>query len=235
MTDLAHDQPTAGQQAPTRSILVIDDDPDIQLVLGFTLEEAGLRPVAAVTGEQGLQLAAEGPVDAALVDLRLPGLNGLELIPSLRARSPMPIIVITAQTEGTDTATALRLGADDYLTKPFTPRDLIRRLTAQLAPCPAAVAWGRLAVDPTNAVRFDGRRVELTLAERRLLVTFMAAGGRALGPNELLTQVWGYPGPGDHTIVASMIGRVQDRLEQAGGAGLLVAEPPARYRLHVPM
>jgi DNA-binding response OmpR family regulator len=144
----------------------------------------------------------------------------------------MPILVITAQTEGTATTAALDAGADDYLTKPFTPRDLIHRLAVQLdAHPPAPIAAGRLSVDPSDAaVRLDGRPLALTRLERRLLVALMAAAGQPLGPNELLRRVWGYRSPGDHRVVAAMIARVQRHLTPRGAGGLLVAEPPG-YRL----
>jgi DNA-binding response OmpR family regulator len=232
--DAARASTHAGTAALAGSILVIDDDPDIQLVLQFALEEAGVTPVPALTGEQGLLIAAEARVDAALVDLRLPGLHGSELIPTLRAGSPMPILVITAQIEGAATTTVLGLGADDYLSKPFAPRDLIDRLTAQLDPnAPAPITAGRLSLDvPDGPIRLDGRPVELTRVERRLLAALMAAGQHALGPNELLRRVWGYRAPGDHAVVASMVARVQRRLAPSGD-GLLMAGPTG-YRLVVP-
>jgi DNA-binding response OmpR family regulator len=224
---------SAGTRGLTGPILVIDDDPDIQFVLEVTLEQAGLTAVPALTGEQGLLIAADLPLQAALVDLRLPGLHGLELIPTLRASSPMPIIVITAQTEGAGPATALGLGADDYLTKPFAPRDLIHRLTAQLAPPPGApTGTGRLTQDPVAGhVRVDGHPLPLTQVEQRLLATLLAAGDRPVGANELLRQVWGYTTPGDHTVVASMVTRVQRRLAMSGAPELIRALPTGQYRL----
>ena len=167
MTLVVSDPSPPGTRRRTRSVLVVDDDPDIQLVLQFALEDAGYRPLPAPTGEAGLLIAHEADPDAALVDLRLPGLHGLDLIPSLRATSPMPILIITAQTAGRDTTTALSLGADDYLTKPFATRDLIHRLTTQLAtPTPADAGDGRLRVTPTGQVLLDGEPVTLTCAER---------------------------------------------------------------------
>lgn len=224
MTSVASD-PIATLQPGTGSVLVIDDDPDIQFVLQFALEDAGYQPLPALTGEAGLLIATETAPDAALVDLRLPGLHGLELIPSLRATSPMPILVITAQTAGPDTTTALRLGADDYLTKPFVPRDLIHRITTQLAtPAVAGTTAPHLQVDPhSGQVILNGVPVALTCTERRLLVALIAANGRSVGPTELLREVWGYRAPGDHAVVTSMITRLQDRLTTAGAPHLLVA------------
>jgi DNA-binding response OmpR family regulator len=217
----------------TPSVLVIDDDPYIQLVLDFALEDAGYQPLPAPTGKAGLLIATETPPDAALVDLRLPGLHGLDLIPTLRATSPMPILVITAQTAGPDTTTALRLGAEDYLTKPFGPRDLLHRIRTQLAtPTLPSTAAGRFRVDPDRGwVLLDGEPLVLTCTERRLLAALIGANGRSLGPTELLREVWGYRSPGDHTVVSCMVDRVQGRLTDAGALRLLVKGGLRIYRL----
>lgn len=232
MTLVVSDPSPPGTRRRTRSVLVVDDDPDIQLVLEFALEDAGYRPLPAPTGEAGLLIAHEADPDAALVDLRLPGLHGLDLIPSLRATSPMPILIITAQTAGRDTTTALTLGADDYLTKPFATRDLIHRLTTQLTtPTPADVGDGRLRVTPTGQVLLDGDPLTLTCAENRLLGALITANGRSVGPNELLRDVWGYRSPGDHTVVSAMINRLQDRLTTAGAPDLLTKGAYGTWRV----
>ena len=235
MTLVVSEPSPSGTRRRTRSILVVDDDPDIQLVLQFALEDAGYRPLPAPTGEDGLLIAHEADPDAALVDLRLPGLHGLDLIPSLRATSPMPILIITAQTAGRDTTTALTLGADDYLTKPFTTRDLLHRLSTQLttpSPTPADAGDGRLRLTPTGQVLLDGEPVTLTCTERRLLAALVTANGRSVGPNELLRDVWGYRSPGDHTVVTSMINRLRDRLVTAGAPDLLTNAAPGTWRLN---
>lgn len=146
----------------------------------------------------------------------------------------MPIIVITAQTEGAAPATALALGADDYLTKPFAPRDLIRRLTVQLTP-PRPLGTGRLTTDPDSGrPLLDGQPLPLTRVEQRLLATLLDAEGRTMGANELLRQVWGYTTPGDHTVVSSMITCIQQRLGSSGAHGLhLVGLPTGQYCLDV--
>lgn len=232
MTLVVNDPSPPGTRRRTQTILVVDDDPDIQLVLQFALEDAGYRPLPAPTGEAGLLIAHEAEPDAALVDLRLPGLHGLDLIPSLRARSPMPILIITAQTAGPDTTTALTLGADDYLTKPFTTRDLLHRLSTQLTtPTPADAGDGRLRLTPTGQVLLDGEPMALTCTERRLLVALVTANGRAVGPNELLRDVWGYRSPGDHTVVTAMINRLQDRLVNAGAPDVLTPAAHGTWRL----
>ena len=235
MTLVVSEPSPSGTRRRTRSVLIVDDDPDIQLVLEFALEDAGYRPLPAATGEDGLLIAHEADPDAALVDLRLPGLHGLDLIPSLRATSPMPIVIITAQTAGRDTTTALGLGADDYLTKPFATRDLLHRLDTQLTgPTLPPVDAGddRLRFTPTGQVLLDGEPVTLTCTERRLLVAMVTANGRSLGPNELLRDVWGYRSPGDHTVVSAVINRLQDRLVTAGAPDLLTAGAHGTWRVN---
>jgi DNA-binding response OmpR family regulator len=216
------------------SILVIDDDPDIQLVIGVALEDAGFAVVPALTAEQGLLAAREQAVDLALLDLRLPGLHGLEALPSLRATSPIPILLITAQTAGPDIATALLKGADDYLTKPFSTRELVSRVRAHLAPLPwpECVQLEGLEVCPaTGQVSVDGDLVPLTTAELRLLAHLVHAGGRVLGPNELLRDVWGHRSAGDLRIVASMVQRVRSKTGDVGIPHLLIYSPESGYQV----
>jgi DNA-binding response OmpR family regulator len=235
VTSVVSDPTAPGTRPDTRSVLVIDDDPDIQLVLDFALEDAGYQPLPAATGEAGLLIATETPPDATLVDLRLPGLPGLDLIPTLRATSPMPILVITAQTAGPDTTTALRLGADDYLTKPFAPRDLLHRISTQLTtPTLPDQTAGRLCADPDHGrLLLDGEPLALTCTERRLLTALAAADGKSLGPNELLREVWGYRSPGDHTVVTSMITRLQARLTAAGGTDVVIHGAHGTWRINL--
>ena len=119
--------------------MVVEDDDAIRLVLRTNLEDEGYRVVEAVTAEQALVQRLDEPVDVVLVDLRLPGIQGLDLIRSLRATSQVPIIIVTAQTDSHDVVAGLEAGADDYVTKPFVAKELMARIRTQLAP----VAGGR--------------------------------------------------------------------------------------------
>ncbi len=216
-----------------RTVLVIDDDPDIRLVLEIALEDAGCEVIPAATGEQGLLTANEANIDLALVDLRLPGLPGLEILPTLRATSPRPLFVITAQTAGPETTQSLRRGADDYLTKPFSTRDLVRRIRAQLSVdrWPPSPCGGRLAVGDDGELELDGQPLLLTVTERHLLAHLVRAGGRAVTPTELLAEVWGYRGPGDHAVVTCMVDRVRAKLGDTATPRILLGSPDPGYRV----
>lgn len=219
---------------PTGSVLVIDDDPDIQLVVEVALDDAGVAAVPALTAQQGLLAAREQPVDVVLLDLRLPGLHGLEALPSLRASSPVPIIVITAQTAGQDIATALLNGADDYLTKPFSTRELVARVTAQMAPVrwPDPIGLEGLEVCPaTGRVEAQGVLVPFTATEARLLAHLARCADRVVSPSELLHAVWGHRSPGDLRIVTSMVQRVRSKIGDAGVPHLLTYIPEVGYRI----
>ena len=218
-----------------RTILVIDDDPHIHFVLQVILEDTQLRVLPAFTAEAGLLIAAERTVDLALVDLRLPGLSGLDVIPSLRATSPMPILVITAHGEGTDVITGLDRGADDYLTKPFSRWDLITRVTSQLAGYHdgPATTVGRLQLLPEKSqVLLDGQPIALSRTEASALSRLMAANGGAVRATELLHSPWGYRRPGDIRVVTSMVTRLRTKLgDDPTHPQILLDEPGRGYRI----
>ena len=218
-----------------RTVLVIDDDPGIQFVVQVILDEARLRVLPAFTAEAGLRIAAERTVDLALVDLRLPGLSGLDVLPSLRATSPMPILVITAHGEGTDVITGLDRGADDYLTKPFGQWDLITRVTCQLAGYHdgPATTVGRLQLLPEKSqVLLDGQPIALSRTEASVLARLMAAAGGVVSSTELLRSPWGYRRPGDNRVVASMVARLRTKLgDDATHPQILLDEPGRGYRI----
>jgi DNA-binding response OmpR family regulator len=198
------------------TVLVVEDDEGISFLLEVALEEAGFRVLTAPTGEAGLLAAAEQDLAAALVDLRLPGIQGWELVPTLRANSGIPIIVMTAQTAGEDLINGLSRGADDMLTKPFSNHDLINRLRAQ---CSTPVgspqgSVGPLALNPqTRQVLSGGVSLQLTSVEFRLLEYFILVGDRIASRDELLRNVWGYAGPGDARVVDHMVNRLRSKIE----------------------
>lgn len=218
-----------------RTILVIDDDPHIQSVLQVILGNANLRVLSAFTAEAGLLVAAERTVDLALVDLRLPGLSGLGVIPSLRATSPMPILVITAHGEGPDVITGLDRGADDYLTKPCARRDLITRVTSQLAGYhdgPATTVGRLQPLAEKSQVLRDGQPIALSRTEASALARLMTAYGGVVSSTELLRSPWGYRRPGDHRVVASMVTRLRSKLEDDPTDPQNLLDAPGRgYRI----
>jgi len=178
-------------------ILVCDDDPQIVRALRVILREAGYEVLTSETGEEALDRAAVRPPQAAIVDLMLPGIDGVEVCQRLRAWSEAPILVLSAVDEEAEKIRALKLGADDYVTKPFAPGELLARLEAMLrrvgpqAEEPVLRA-GDLALDVrAHQLTVAGEEVHLTPLEFALLRTLMANRGRLLTHRALLTEVWG--------------------------------------------
>ena len=226
----------------TTRVLVVEDDPAIQELIRFTLQKAGLKPIAALSGEAAqAALNAELP-DVVLIDWMLPKLSGLALARELRAAArtaKLPLIMVTAKGEEGDRVAGLEGGADDYLVKPFSPRALVARIQAVLrrrAPHAAemTLAVGPLQLDPISyEVTLDGRAVELASAEFKLLRFFMAHPGRVFGRAQVLDQVWG-----DHVFIEERTVDVHiRRLRQAlgpKGEALIETVRGAGYKLTLP-
>ena len=190
------------------------------------LRHAGLEPRHALDGQSALDLAATWRPDLVVLDLMLPGIGGLEVCRRLRAEQdpqvPLPVIMLTALGEESDRVRGLEGGADDYVTKPFSPRELTLRVQAVLrraqvghqASIVAPVRSGRLEVDPAaRRVRSDGLEVDLTVREFDLLAYFVSHPGRAFSRAELLEQVWGWSF-GDLSIITVYVRRLRDKVEQ---------------------
>ena len=185
------------------TVLLVEDERDIADLVRYHVEKAGMRFIHALDGGAALRLARDEQPDVALLDLMLPGLDGLEVCRQLRreaATRRLPIIMLTARGEEVDRVVGLELGADDYVVKPFSPRELLARIRAVLRrtegterPAAAGQAAGDLHVDEArHAVTVSGRPVELTAKEFGLLAALMRADGRVLGREQLLETVWGY-------------------------------------------
>jgi two-component system KDP operon response regulator KdpE len=215
-----------------RRVLVVDDEPQILRALRVVLREAGYEAVPAETAEQALDRAAVRPPDAAIVDLVLPDGDGVEVTRRLREWSQMPIIVLSAVGEEAEKVRALEAGADDYVTKPFGPRELVARLEAALrragrpADEPAIRADG-LEVDlAARVVRVDGAEVHLTPIEFDLLRTLASNRGRLLTHRALLVEVWG-PEYGDDTaVLRTHIANLRRKI----GGGHIRTDPGVGYR-----
>ena len=226
----------------TTQVLVVEDDPAIQELIRFTLQKAGLKPIAALSAEEAqAALNAELP-DVVLIDWMLPKVSGLALARELRAAprtARLPLIMVTAKGEEGDRVAGLESGADDYLVKPFSPRELVARIQAVLrrrAPHAAEMTLtvGPLQLDPISyEVTLDGRAVELASAEFKLLRFFMAHPGRVFSRAQVLDQVWG-----DHVFIEERTVDVHiRRLRQAlgtKGEALLETVRGAGYKLAVP-
>jgi two-component system phosphate regulon response regulator PhoB len=191
--------------APRRRVLVVDDERDILELVRYHAEKAGFECRGAGDGLAGLRLAREWRPDVLVLDLMLPGLDGLELCRRIRqepATAPLPIIMLTARAEEADRVAGLEVGADDYVVKPFSPRELVARIKAVLRrvhppPGPggpeAVMRIGDLAIDEgRRRVVVGGVPVELTGKEFGLLAALARAGGRVLTREQLLETVWGY-------------------------------------------
>ena len=183
------------------TILIVEDDPDIVELLQYNLEREGFATLAAADGEAGLAAAVDRQPALILLDLMLPGINGLDVCRRLKqdvSTHAIPLIMLTAKGDDADVVLGLGLGADDYVTKPFSPRQLVARIQAVLrrgpvketTQAPERVEHGPLVVDSArHEVRADGRPVMLTLAEFRLLHALVASPGRVFTRDQLLDRI----------------------------------------------
>jgi DNA-binding response OmpR family regulator len=208
-------------------ILVVEDDLTVAEVVVDYLRHAGLEPRHAVDGHIALEMAATWPPDMVILDLMLPGVSGLEVCRRLRegrdAQVPLPVIMLTALGEESDRVLGLESGADDYVTKPFSPRELILRVQAVLrrasaagaaAATPQPVRSGRLEVDvAARRARSDGRELDLTVREFDLLAFLVTHPGRAFTRAELLEHVWGWS-VGDLSTITVYVRRLRDKVER---------------------
>lgn len=179
-------------------ILIIDDDARLAAMLSDYLSEAGLVVERRLTGEDGLEAAGRVAYDAIILDLMLPDVDGFEVCRRLRARSDVPLLMLTARGEDTDRIVGLEIGADDYLSKPFNPRVLLARIRAMLRrrggtrPSDAVLRFGRLEIDPgARGVRVDDEDRPLTSYQFDLLVALAENAGRVLNRDRLLDLVRG--------------------------------------------
>jgi DNA-binding response OmpR family regulator len=208
-------------------ILVVEDDLMVAEVVVDYLRHAGLEPRHAVDGHTALEIAATWRPDLVVLDLMLPGLSGLEVGRRLReergGQVPLPVIMLTALSEESDRVLGLESGADDYVTKPFSPRELTLRVQAVLrraraagvAPVPPQpVRSGRLEVDvAARRARSDGRELDLTVREFDLLAFLVTHPGQAFTRAELLEQVWGWSF-GDLSTITVYVRRLRDKVER---------------------
>ena len=221
-------------------ILVVDDEPSIVDVLMYNLTKAGHQPIVARDGEQASHLVRAERPDLVILDLMLPGIDGLEVCRALRKDGDLPIIMLTAKDEEVDRVVGLEMGADDYIVKPFSTRELMARVKAVLRraqPKPAGAAQvlqaGDLRLDVARReVVWRGAPFDLTAIQFDLLRVLMASPGRVFSREELLNQVWGYDYYGDTRAVDSTIKRLRARLRQiAADAELIVTVRDAGYKL----
>lgn len=204
-------------------VLVVDDEPSIVELVRFTLEREGFTSIAAADGQEALDKVEAGHPDLVLLDLMLPRLGGLDVCRLLRQRHPsLPIIILTARGDETDKVLGLELGADDYITKPFSPRELVARVRAVLrrtAPggeeTGSLLRVGNVTLDPQKyEVTVGGRRIDLAPKEFDLLRMLMANKGVVLTRDVLLQKVWGYDFAGDTRTIDVHIVRLRQKIEE---------------------
>ncbi len=204
-------------------ILIVDDEANIRMLLKFNLEKAGYQVVEADNGKKALELVAEENPQLVLLDLMLPGIDGLEVCRQLKSSpssSCLPIIMLTAKGEEVDKVLGLELGADDYLTKPFAPRELLarikavlRRSTIPVAPSVEVLSVGELTINTTSYEAFlSGTRLELTPKEFDLLLLFISHPSQAFSREKLLEDIWGYEYYGDTRTVDVHIRHLRAKL-----------------------
>ena len=202
-------------------MLVIDDDPTLAEVVERYLEREGFTVEVRADGEQGLDRALSWLPDLVVLDLMLPGLDGLEVCRRLRDVAPIPVVMLTARASEDDRVAGLELGADDYLPKPFSPRELTARVKAVLrrangtvpTAASAVLRAGDLELDPVaHEVRRDGEPLALTTKEFDLLAHFLRHPNRAFRREELLEAVWGWT-YGDTATVTVHVRRLREKVE----------------------
>lgn len=186
---------------PKETILVVEDEKNILELVKYNLEQEGYRVLTAGRGDSGLEMALKQKPDLVILDLMLPEMDGIEVCKTLRQNEKtffIPIIMLTAKSQEADRVLGLELGADDYVSKPFSPRELIARVKAVLRrsrekPKKEAVKAGGLEVDfAKHLVTLKGKIIDLTSKEYDLLKTLLEANGRVLSREFLLDKVWGY-------------------------------------------
>ncbi|HEX8997190.1 MAG TPA: response regulator transcription factor [Ktedonobacterales bacterium] len=210
--------------------LIIEDDADIARLVRLYLEEAGFGVVYADNGIDGLEAHVREQPDIIILDVMLPGLDGREVCKRIRQVARTPIIMLTARRMEEDRVQGLDLGADDYVTKPFSPRELVSRVRAVLRRAapervadpardlperPDLLTFGALAIHPTaRRVEISGRPVDLTPKEFDLLLTLASAPGHVFSREALLSRVWGYDYLGDSRTVDVHIGTLRKKIER---------------------
>src|SRR6266516_3974085 len=208
-------------------ILVVDDDLELLGLIGFALRQAGYLAITAAQGGEALELFEREQPDLVILDVNLPVLNGFEVCRRIRAEATTPIMMLTARSSEEDQVQGLDGGADDYLTKPFSPRTLLARVRALLRrpslredaaepDRPTPLAAGELTLDvERQAVSVRGEpSIRLTSLEFRLLQYLLANAGHTIPADRLTTHVWGYRGLGDKQLLKQLVHRLRQKIER---------------------
>jgi DNA-binding response OmpR family regulator len=200
-------------------IMIADDDRDLLGLIGFALTQAGYLVVRASDGQTALRAFETESPDLVLLDINMPGASGFQVCEAIRTKSRVPIMMLTVRGEEEDLVRALELGADDYLTKPFSPRTLLARVKALIrragVETSAPLSAGRVVLDlEEHTVAVGGAApVRLTKLELRLLQMLLANAGRSVNSDRLLVQVWGHRNSGDRQLLKQLVHRLRHKIE----------------------
>ena len=205
---------------PRARILVVDDEPTIRDVLASYLRHEGYETITAGDGPSAVEADLRHDPDLLVLDVLMPGYDGLQVMARVRQRRPVPIVLLTSRTEERDRINGLRLGADDYVVKPFSPREVVARVHAVLrrvdshAASPSVVRFGALEIDgAARTVRRDGQPLELTAREFDLLFHLARHPGRAFSRDELMRSVWRAGFYSDASTITVHVRRVRQKIE----------------------
>ncbi len=209
-----------GDNEPMPTVLVVDDEPIVRDVVVRYLQRDGFETLVAADGDSARQLIEDSPPQLVVLDVMLPGTDGLALCKWIRARGNLPVIMLTARGDEADRIVGLELGADDYVTKPFSPRELAVRVRAVLrrATPPAGTAFrvelDGLTIDPrTREVERDGERLKLTVKEFDLLFFLASHPRQVFSRDQLMGRVWGYEAAVDTGTVTVHVRRLRSKIE----------------------
>jgi DNA-binding response OmpR family regulator len=203
----------------SRSVMLVEDDSAIRMVLRVALEDAGYEVLEAESGEDALLMSMDEAADLLLVDLRLPGIHGLDVVRTVRGSSRVPIIILTANAASDDVVAGLGAGADDYVTKPFVTQELLARVAAQLrrsqqVDAEEGLECGPFVLSPDQGMlHVNGTPVPMSRTEFKVMQELMAAQERVLSRDYLLKHVWGYQHAGDGRIVDNLVYRLRAKIE----------------------
>jgi two-component system response regulator MtrA len=200
-------------------VLVVDDDTALAEMLGIVLRGEGYEPTLCADGDQALPMFREHKPDLVLLDLMLPGTDGIDVCRAIRAESGVPIVMLTAKTDTVDVVVGLESGADDYVVKPFKPKELVARIRARLRrseePAPELLEIGDLVIDVAgHSVKRDGAAIALTPLEFDLLVALARKPWQVFTREVLLEQVWGYRHAADTRLVNVHVQRLRSKVER---------------------